>query len=64
MGFPGGSAVKNPSANAGDTGDSGSISGWERSPGEGNGNVLQYSYWGNLMDSRVWWATDHGVTKS
>ena len=64
MGFPGGSAVKNASANAGDTGDSGSISGWERSPGEGNGNVLQYSYWGNLMDSRVWWATDHGVTKS
>ena len=64
MGFPGGSAVKNPSANAGDAGDLGSISGWERSPGEGNGNVLQYSYWGNLMDSRVWWATDHGVTKS
>jgi len=32
MGFPGGSAVKNPSANAGDTGDSGSISGWERFP--------------------------------
>ena len=44
MDSPGGSAVKNPSASAGDIEDSGSISGWERPPGEGNVNVLQYSY--------------------
>ena len=41
MGFPGGS-VKNPPANAGDVG---SIPGAGRSPGEGNSNPLQYSYW-------------------
>ena len=40
LGFPGGSVVKNPPANAGDTG---SIPGLGRSPGEGNGNPLQYS---------------------
>ena len=40
LGLPGGSVVKNPPANAGDTG---SIPGWGRSPGEGNGNPLQYS---------------------
>ena len=40
QGFPGGSAVKNPPANAGDTG---SIPGSGRSPGEGNGNPLDYS---------------------
>ena len=39
-GFPGGSVVKNPSANAG---DAGLIPGWRRSPGEGNGKPLQYS---------------------
>ena len=41
---PGGSTVKNPSANAGDARDEGSI------PGEGNGNPLQYSCWENSMD--------------
>ena len=40
MGFPGGSVIKNPPAN---TGDGGSIPGSGRSPGEGNGNLLQYS---------------------
>ena len=40
-GFPGGSVVKNPPANAG---DAGSIPGWGRSPGEGNGNPLQFSF--------------------
>ena len=40
MGFPGGSVVKNPHANAGDAGDSGSIPGLGRSPGGGNGNPL------------------------
>ena len=34
-----------------------------RSPGEGNGNSLQYSSLGNPMDREVWWATVHGVTK-
>ena len=53
--------VKNPPANAGDVG---SVPGWERSPGEGNGNPLQYSCLGNLMDEGAWWATVHGVTKS
>ena len=47
MGFPGDSVAKNPSANAGDTG---SIPGWRRSPGEGNSNPLQYSCLGNPMD--------------
>ena len=60
MGFPGGSAVKNLSANAGDTG---SIPGLGRSPGEENGNPLQYSCLGNPMDREVWQATVHGVTK-
>ena len=49
MGFPGGSVVKNPPINAGDTG---SIPGSGRSPGEGNGNPLQYSYLRKPMDSR------------
>ena len=51
--FPGGSVVENLPANAGDNGDSGvlgSISGLGRSPGEGNGNPLQYSCLENPMD--------------
>ena len=63
MGFPGDSVVKNPPASAGDTGDAGSIPGWGRSPGEGNGNPLQYSCLRNPMDRGVWRATVHGVTK-
>ena len=47
MGFPGGIVVKNLAANAGDMG---SVPGSERSPGEGNGNPLQYSCLGNLVD--------------
>ena len=43
--------------------DLGSIPGSGRSPGEGNGNPLQYSCLGNLMDRGAWWATLHGVTK-
>ena len=46
-GFQGGSVVKNPLASAGDTG---SIPGLGGSPGEGNGNTLQYSCLGNPMD--------------
>ena len=60
MGFPGGSVVKNPPTNAGDTG---SIPGLGRSPGEGNGNPLQYSFLGNPMGRGAWWAIVHGVTK-
>ena len=40
------------------------IPGSGRSPGEGNGNPLQYSCLGNPMDRAAWWATVHGVTKS
>ena len=64
MGFPGDSVVKNPPTNAGDTGDMRLIPGSARSPEEGNGNLLQYSCLGNLMDRGAWWATVHGVTKS
>ena len=42
-GFPGGSVVKKPPANAGASRDTGSIPGWGISPGGGNGNPLQYS---------------------
>ena len=56
--------VKNPPAIAGDAGDVGLIPGLGRSPGEGNGNLPQYSFLGNTMDRGAWWATVHGVTKS
>ena len=52
--------VKNLPANAG---DASSIPGSGRSPGEGNGNPLQYSYLGNLVNKGAWWATVHGVAK-
>ena len=42
-------------------GDMGSIPGSGRSPGEGNGNALQYFCLGNLMDRGAWQATGHGV---
>ena len=42
----------------------GLIPGLGRSPGEGNGNPLQYSCLKNPMDRRAWWATVHGVAKS
>ena len=61
MGFPGGSALKNPPAN---TGDMGLISASDISPGKGNGNPLQCSCLGNPMDRRAWQATVHGVAKS
>ena len=64
MGFPDGRVVKNPSASAGDRRDTGSVPGSGRSPGEGNGNLLQYSCLENSMDRRAWQATVHGVTKS
>ena len=60
MGFPGGSAVKNPPANARYTG---LIPELLRSSGEGNVNLLQYSCLRNPMDKRAWWAIVHGVLK-
>ena len=56
--------VKNPPANAGDTGDAGSIPGSGRSTGGGNGYPLQYSCLKNPMDRGAWRATVHGVAKS
>ena len=52
MGFAGCSAVKNLPANAG---DAGLISGLGKSPGKGNGNLLQYSCPENSMDRGAWW---------
>ena len=46
--------VRNPLAHTGDTRDAGSIPGWGRLPGVGNGNPLQYSCLENAMDSGVW----------
>ena len=53
--------VKNLPAYAGDLG---SFPGWGQSPGEGNGNPLQYSCLENPMDGGVWWAMVHGIRKS
>ena len=55
--LPGGALVKNPPTDAGDVG---LIPGLGRSPGEGNGNPLQYSSLGNPMDRGAWWATVYG----
>ena len=55
--------VKNPPANAGNKRDVGLIPGSGRSPGEGNGNPLQYSCLENPMDREAWRATVHGATK-
>ena len=51
-------------ANAGDVRDSGLIPGLGRSPGEGNGNPLQYSCLENPIDRGAWWATVHRVAES
>ena len=56
--------VKNPPASAEDVRDAGLIPGLGRSPGGRNGNLLQYSCLGNLMDRGAWWDTVHGVAKS
>ena len=60
-GFPGGAVVKNLPAS---TGHEGSTFGLGRSPGEGNGNPLQYSCLGSSMDRGAWWATVDGVAES
>ena len=56
--------VKNPPANAGNTGDSDSIPGSGRSPGGGNGNPLLSSCLENPMDRGLWKAMVHGVAES
>ena len=61
MVFPGGSVSKESVCNAGDPG---SIPGSGRSPGEGNGNQLQYSCLENFMDRGAWQAIVHGVAKN
>ena len=60
-GFPGSSVIKNPSANAGDTG---SVPGLGRFRGEGNDNPLPYSCLKNPMDREAWRATIQRVTKT
>ena len=59
--FPGGSDSK---ASAYNVGDPGSIPGLGRSPGERNGNPLQYSCLENSMDGGAWWAIVQRVAKS
>ena len=61
LGFLGGSAVKNLPAMQETRVRS---LGWEDTPGEGNGNPIQYSCLGNPMDRGAWRATIHGVSKS
>ena len=58
---PGGSDGK---VSAYNVGDPGSVPGLGRYPGEGNGNPLQYSCLGNLVNRGAWWATVHGVSKN
>ena len=61
MSFPGGSVVRNLPANAG---DASLIPRWGKSPGEGDGNPVQYSCLGNPMDRGAWHATVHEFVKS
>ena len=61
MSFPNGSDGKESACSAGDPG---SVPGLRRSPGEGNGNPLQYSYLENPMDRGAWRVTLHGIAKS
>ena len=61
MGFSGGSDGKESVCNVGDPG---LIPGLGRSPGGGDGNLLQYSCLENPMDRGAWWARVHGVPKS
>ena len=62
-GLPWWLSSKESTCNAGDTDFTGSIPGSGRSPGEGNGNPLQYSCLGNPMNRGAYWATVHGATK-
>ena len=56
--------VKNPSANAGDLRDTGSIAGTGRSPAEGHGNPLQHSCLENLLDRGAWQAIVYRIAES
>ena len=64
LGLPGGDSGKEPTSNAGDLRDVGSIPGLERALGEENGIPLQYFCRENPTDRGAWWATVHGVAKS
>ena len=64
MGFPGGASSKEPTCNAGDIRDIGSIPALGRSPGGGHSNSLQYSCRENPMDRDAWQASVHRVTQS
>ena len=55
--------VKKPPANAGDAREGSLIPEWGRSPGEGDGNPLEYSCLENSMDRGAWWATVHGAAE-
>ena len=63
QGFPGSSVVKNLPDDAAVARNKGSDPGLGRSPGVGNGNLLQYSCLKNSMDRGAWWATVHGVAE-
>ena len=63
-GYPGGTSVENPPANAGDARDASLIPGSGRSPGGGHGSPLQYSSLENPMDRGTWQAIVHGVKES
>ena len=62
-GFLGGTVVKNPPANAGDSTDMSSIPGSEKSSIVGNGKLIQYSRLENSMNRGDWWSTVHGLAK-
>ena len=64
LGFPSGSEVKNLPVNTRDARDMGSIPGKGRSPGGGNGNLLNSSSWENPRDRGAWQAIVHEVIKS
>ena len=64
IGLPQWLSNKESTRNLGDAGDMGSIPGSGRSPGEGNGNSLQYSCPENPIDGGAWQALVHGVAKS
>ena len=64
MGFPGGTIIKNPPSTVGDARHMSLIPGSGRSPGVGNGNMIQYSCLENPMDRGAWWAAVHRVAKS
>ena len=63
-GFPGGTVVKNPPANAGASRDMGLVTESRRSRGAVNGNPLQCSCLENFMDREAWWATVHEAAES